>query len=430
MRKVWGVSGLLLIGLAAMLAGGGPRLHAQQASAQGYQFLADPQGRGGVLVSRRAGSGSATALLRQALVEVASFFDGRRPSGVGGFRDASDQRAEVVFRATLRGSPVAGVAYAVVGGGTGTAGLAFDHPQMLGQSLPRLMQLAGGTAGTPPEAALHWRETAFPDGSGWLNLPDGWQITFAQKGMITAAGPHGVFERGINVQIYTRAAAQSATQVWSYLGVPMPFSPLVADPTDPVSVILALTPQLNTVYQQVGVPTERVLRVIEAAPVPPPAGFSQAAFIDYELEVGALRCRRLAHVLLGNLFSDGTWLYYVSHATSRAETFAQNLPVLVQIWGSSRTADWVIQEAIDKALNSLREIGEIHRQTVQNRERSQQRIHDMWTEVIRGTRIIEDTDTGRRADVNLGWSTEIVTTLNRHEGYTRYREIPLWELNQ
>jgi hypothetical protein len=430
MRRVWVIRGVLLIGLATTFVGVPPPLHAQQGTAQGYRLLADPQGAGGVLISQRAGTGSATALLRQAFAEVAGFFDGRRPSSVGGFRDAGDQRAEVVFRATLRGAPVAGVAYTVVGGGTGTAGLAFDHPRMLGQSLPRLMQLAGGAAGVPPEAALNWRETAFPDGSGWLNLPDGWQVTFAHKGMISAKGPHGVFDRGVHIQVYTRAAAHSATQVWSYLGVPMPFSPIVAEPTDPVSALTAITPQMNAVSQQMGLPPERILRVIEAAAVPPPAGFSQAAFIDYELEVGGLRCRRLAHVLLGNLFSDGTWLYYFSQATSRAETFAQNLPVLVQIWGSSRTAQWVIQEAIDKALDSLREIGEIYRQTNQNRERSQQRIHDKWTEVIRGTRIIEDTETGRRTGVNLGWSTEIVNTLNRHEGYNRYREIPLWELNQ
>ena len=430
MRTVRAVSVVLFIALAAVLVEVASPLHAQQGPAQGYQFLTDPHGGGGVLVSRRAGTGSATALLRQALAEVASFFDGRRPSSVGGFRDAGDQRAEVAFRATLRGAPVAGVAYAVVGGGTGTSGMAFDHPQMLGQSLPRLLQLAGGGAGATTGTGLNWRETAFPDGSGWIRLPEGWQVTFAQKGMITATGPHGVVERGVHVQVYTRAAAQSATQVWSYLGVPMPFSPLVADPTDPVSVIQALTPQLNVVYQQVGVPTERILRVIEVAPGVPASGFAQSAFIDYELEAGGVRCRRLALVMLGGLFSDGTWLYYTSHMTSRADTFAQNLPILMEILSSARTAQWVIQEAFDKALDSLREIGEIHRQVHANRERAQQRIHDKWTEVIRGTRIVEDTDTGRRSDVNLGWSTEIVRRLNQSEGYERYREIPLWELNQ
>ena len=41
-----------------------------------------------------------------------------------------------------------------------------------------------------------------------------------------------------------------------------------------------------------------------------------------------------------------------------------------------------------------------------------------------------DTPTGTRRDVNLGYSTEIVQRLNQQEGYERYREIPLRDLNQ
>ncbi len=48
----------------------------------------------------------------------------------------------------------------------------------------------------------------------------------------------------------------------------------------------------------------------------------------------------------------------------------------------------------------------------------------------RGTRVVEDTRTGTRSDVNLGYSGEIVRRLNQREGYERYREIPLRDLNQ
>ncbi len=78
----------------------------------------------------------------------------------------------------------------------------------------------------------------------------------------------------------------------------------------------------------------------------------------------------------------------------------------------------------------LKEIGEIVRQTTQNRARAEQRIHDKWTEVIRGVRIVEDTLTGERRDVDLAYSKEIVRRLNQAEGADRYREIPLWQLNQ
>lgn len=49
----------------------------------------------------------------------------------------------------------------------------------------------GGTAGdaATPAAALH--QTPFPDGSGSIGLPDGWTITAAHAGEVTAKGPAG-----------------------------------------------------------------------------------------------------------------------------------------------------------------------------------------------------------------------------------------------
>jgi hypothetical protein len=52
-----------------------------------------------------------------------------------------------------------------------------------------------------------------------------------------------------------------------------------------------------------------------------------------------------------------------------------------------------------------------------------------WTEAFRGTRIVEDTRTGQWRDVDLAYSADTVRRLNEREGYPRYREIPLRDLN-
>ena len=80
-------------------------------------------------------------------------------------------------------------------------------------------------------------------------------------------------------------------------------------------------------------------------------------------------------------------------------------------------------------MNSLRQAGEIYRQTIQNRNRAQDRMHANWTEAFRGTRIVEDTRTGRWHDVDLAYSADTVRRLNEREGSPRYREIPLRDLN-
>jgi len=119
----------------------------------------------------------------------------------------------------------------------------FDYAQaqwVPAQKLPR-EQPPGGSAGGPgtaPTPALNWREVQFPDGSGSIRLPDGWKITFAEKGMVSAMGPHGVVERGVWIQAKTRASDAQQNAQYAMHGLPpLRWPGLLADPTDPVSAL-------------------------------------------------------------------------------------------------------------------------------------------------------------------------------------------------
>jgi len=401
---------------------------AQQGLPPGYRLLTDPQVSGGVLVAQKPGH-AATAVLGQALGEVTPFFD-RRPVVFSAFADMQNQRAEAGFQGTIQRAPVHGVAFVRVIAGLATVGLAFDSPQTVVRTLPRLMQLAAplvGPSGQDPTSALNWHIAPFPDGSGQMELPDGWRYTFAQKGMVAAMGPQGIIERAVATRVMSRAGAAKVAAMYPTLPWPGP----VLDPTDPVSAFVEYRNQTAAgMARRSGQPPDRLLRVIEALPVALQApGLAQAAYIDYEVQTPEGVWRGLTLVILGSIMSDGSWLFYHTYVSSPAHSFAQNLPVLVRIWNSALTAQHVIQERLDNALNSLREAGEIWRQTTQNRQQAEQRMADNWTEAFRGTRVIEDTRTGTRADVPLGYSAEIVDRLNR-QSPGRYREIPLRELNR
>ena len=60
----------------------------------------------------------------------------------------------------------------------------------------------------------------------------------------------------------------------------------------------------------------------------------------------------------------------------------------------SRARSRLSEPAASFLTRCLKEVGEIYQQTTQARECSEQRIHDKWTQVIRGARIVEDTLTG------------------------------------
>jgi hypothetical protein len=160
----------------------------------GYDLRTDARVSGALLVNSRSGSGGATALMRQSLSEVRPFFSQLRL--LGAFGEKNDQRLELLFTATVRGSMVQGLGVATTEPGRGTVGYAFDSLQTFAQTLPALLGLAG-SGGQDPARGLNWQVEFFPDGSGQIELPDGWQITFAQKGMVSAAGPQGEIERGV-----------------------------------------------------------------------------------------------------------------------------------------------------------------------------------------------------------------------------------------
>ena len=385
----------------------------------GYDLLTDARVSGALLVNSRPGSGGATALMRQSLIEVRPFFAQLRL--LGALTDKHDQRLELLFAANVRGSMVQGLGVAATEPGRGTVGYAFDGPQTIAQSLPALLGLAA-SASQDPTRGLNWQVRPFPDGSGQMELPDGWQFRFAQKALVSATGPQGEIERGVRSLVLTRAAA---AQMPSIGGIR--YQGLVCDPTDPVTALQALTAYSNAFAQASGMPPSNLLRVVEVVPAPPVPGYAQAAFIDYEYEKGGARYRAIQYVLLGTINMDGSWILYTTYVASRSESFAQNLPVLVRIWGSARTAQHEIHARIDDAMRNFREAGEIWRQTTQNRERSLERSHANWTEVIRGTRMIRDTHTGAEADVDLHYARDIVRKLNEGEP-GRYREVPRSEL--
>jgi hypothetical protein len=393
----------------------------------GYQLFTDPQGTAALLITQRPAK-SATATLVQGLAEVAAAFD-IKPNPLGGFRDVHDQTAEAGFQTTLRRVPVSGIAFADVTGGVARVGFAFDNMQAPVTSMLRLLQQAGHIpAGA---GAANWRVVQYPDGSGTIRLPEGWQLTSASKGMADAAGPQGRIFKAINTTVTTRANAAATEQLYRTTGVPSHLIPqmfakiIIADPTDPVSAMVAVATQFSAKY---GDGSFRFLRLIQAASVPAPPPMAQAAFIDFEFILSGVRDRALQYVTISNDFGNGTWGYYTSGLASRSETFSRNFSLLYEILMSAQTAQHTIQEKWDSALNNLREIGDIRRQVYDNRRLSDERVHADRIEVLQGRRIVEDRSTGRQGSANLGYARQIVQDLNTQAGWARYREIPRRDL--
>ena len=406
---------------------------AAQLVPNGYQLVTDPQGTAAMIVAQRPAR-SATAALAQGIAEVAGAFD-TKPALLGAFRDVRDQTAEAGFRTTLRRVPVSGISFADVSGGIARVGFAFDNQQAPAAGILRLLQQAGhipaGSGGAAGGTPGNWRTVQYPDGSGTVRLPEGWQIVSAVKGAMDAAGPQGRIFKAISIQCTTRAGAAQTEQVLRMAGMPPHLIAqnfariIIADPGDPVSTMAAVAAQNSAKFDD---GSYRFLRLIQASPVQPPPGMARAAFIDHEYTLKGVRERSFAYVAYSGDFGNGTWGFYTSGLATRSETFARDFSLLYEILQSAQTAQHTIQERWDSALNSQREIAEIRRQVHDNRSRSSERIHADRIEALQGRRVVQDRATGRTGTANLASSREIVQGLNTREGWARYQEIPLRDL--
>jgi hypothetical protein len=402
----------------------------------GYQFFSGaPHVSGGVLVAKPHGAAGALQVLRQGFQDAARFFD-RRPEALGGFADARNQYAEAPFRATIGQTPLIGVAFAVIEGGSATVALSFDAPNTFLQVAPRLLQLAGlaPASGTCPPPGDGWQMAPYPDGSGQMMLPTGWRMTSANMGAAEAVGPHGDVAAAMWFQAVTRAGAAQKhavqQQYLNYLGVPLPQAQLiVVDPTDPGSALIGIRMHLAPLVRQAGVGDYRNFRLLRVDRMAVQAmGFAQAGMVHLEFQENNLPRQGLSYVMLSNVDYDGGWLYWETGVSGPADCFAQNLPTLLQIAGSARTADHVLQARIKSAVDSINAVGDMRYHGYRRDQARRDASFQGWRENFIGVRVVEDTRTGTQRTVEHGHSTDLVRKLNEQDP-GRYREVPLRELN-
>jgi hypothetical protein len=130
---------------------------------------------------------------------------------------------------------------------------------------------------------------------------------------------------------------------------------------------------------------------------------------------------------------------YTSYAAGPESSFDRDLPVMVQIGQSWKLNDQTVMSnsrqmidnqnrnfaAFQASMKAKNAAFDSYMASVRNAERVRERSNADFDEIIRGYRTVEDTQTGYRTSVDLGYSKEIVDKLNEKEGYSRYKEIPL-----
>jgi hypothetical protein len=313
---------------------------------------------------------------------------------------------------------------------------------------------AAASSATPARAAegtpnVRLRQLQFPDGTGTIGLAAGWQTNAATaiRG-VTLAGPGGarvLLGNTLSILMPNNPAARTAGRQ------------LVAHPTMPADAVTVLGPQLSRASVMQGGPEMAFDNVVQRSALRAWMPRDNAAMVSYGVTEttrlgGRKHFRAVARIETGPSRTPGWWIMQITEARAPDATFDRDLPIMQAMMASLRidgpAASAKIRANVQKQdkgfaarrsqILGKRDANERRRQqildnnqrntdtraNVERQSSSYQRNNDDAVEVLRGTREIEDTRTGERATVNLGYSDEIVDGLNRTDP-DRYRQIRL-----
>jgi hypothetical protein len=216
----------------------------------------------------------------------------------------------------------------------------------------------------------------------------------------------------------------------------------VAPFSDPVTAFKTLTPQASAMSQRHGGPAITLNSILSNSPAPAQLPGGQAAWITSSLTEGSgPSAVRLRETCFLECYPVGpmAWGLYTSAVSAPEATFDRDLPVMMQIANSWKLNNQAVMDnsrqminaqnrnfaALQQSIKERNNAFDSYMQSVRNNERIREKSNADFDEIIRGYRTVEDTQTGYRKDVDLGYSKEIVDKLNEKEGYNRYKEIPL-----
>lgn len=393
--------------------GGGLGARMRQTAARalpaGFEAVRPEAGSGEAILAKRPGARSAKALLAEALDGLAGYLGGR-PRVLGAVSDGRDGAVEARFE--VGGESGVALCYA---GPNGYVAIVHDRSADLPRTLPALAQLVAARVPQAAPKQVEWQTQQIPDGSGTLRLPAGWTMS-ATKAMVSASGPQGVVDLGVWCPVMTpEAAAQMFAK-----------PPLVAHYADPETTLRELFPQIMPPLY----PGARYLRTIDKAPAEFPNGQAQYIHFQWEMRIDNVptSCDTVALVIIAPT-GGGQFMYYTSDVGCASAAFAENLPILLEIWRSWKVADHVYQERLNHAMQTMRETGEIIRETNENRQRATMIAAEKWDEVIRGEQTVRDAQ-GLHPDrqVPLYNLDKAIEERNREEGWQRWRVVPVEEL--
>jgi hypothetical protein len=452
----------------------------------GYTLIASTDS-GKAISTKKANATTVQAALEATLPDLDHYF-GVKSTISSAFQDAKDPKSGgATFSSILNNQPVKGVISCKLGAQGAAVAVIYAQanaskadweklvsPPQTDAAVPAQDKPA---AAAPPKPNFALKEFDFPDGTGSLQLADGW-TTKAQTCInpVFITGPakqNIVLSNMLHIEtpdspgqqnkqrfekMQQQMAARAAAQGRPFTPMPTPPGPppLVSPYLEPADALKAILPQMSKVSEFYHGPTTTLDEVISVkdAPSPLPNGKSAVILYTYTetLNGAQTHFRRSIYLTTAPQGKIG-WTWLVTGVAAPEATFKQDAPLMFAMMNSLKVNQaqftqnlnaqtqtnlkniQVLGQAENQVLATQAQMGrdnmntqnQIHQEQHQAQmdgyaqhnaqwaadETQKQRNTADYIETIKGTRLVYDTQTGASGYANLSDVNGVVNALNQ-----------------
>ena len=388
----------------------------------------DNPGGGQIVYGPVSGQTSMQGAMGAILRNIHSHF-GERPQIGRFFQAGGTDSVATFFTVTAKsqgGKHIAGMVIVSMPAGTQPAGaFLFDDAQRFGTTAnPMLKKLnevwhpdsakpAAQSSGAPAQAAAvpPLQQTPFPDGSGSIGLPAGWQITSAGKGTVNAVGPNSEsIHFGLYFPILDPRNPQ--TQMSLRSGRPLP-GMYTAYPSggDLVQAFLAVIQQVHQ-KQHAAMPT---INITSSKKMPTSPTETDSVLLTADIDSHDGKGLMASSLLVSALrpITGGTWAITVNQGGIPKPLADKEWPTITAIANSWRLNGAVIQAQTQAEIGRIKQIGanakaqadaahaaeDAHNASVEARWDSQARSNQNFSNYLLDQTVVQDNNTGGHATV-------------------------------
>jgi hypothetical protein len=465
------------------LAGGGSS--GSSGALAGYAVVTSTDS-GKALAIEKDGASTVQAALEATLPDLTSYF-GVKPTIGSAYQDAKDPKSGgATFSSTLNGQPIKGIISCKLNDKGASVAVVYasanaskaDWDNLTSPAAPSGVQPAQSTASAPPaEPKFDLKEFDFPDGTGSLELADGWttkaqtcinpvfitgpaQQSIVLNNMVHIDTPDAPSEqtkkRFEAMQQQMAAQARAMNRPFNPMPMPPGPPPLCSPYLEPVDALKTIVPQMSKIAEYNKGPTTELGEILSVKDAPSPLPNGKSAIILYTysqtLNGETTQYKRSIYLTTAPQGQWG-WVWMVTGVAAPVATFAHDAPLMfammnslkvnqqqftqnlnaqtatnihnTQVLGQAETQSIITQAQIGRDnLNSQFQIHEQQQQAsadafAQHNEQwaadetQKQRNTADFIETIQGTRLVVDTQTGASGYANLSDVNGVVDSLNQ-----------------